>query len=154
MPIALIITFAILGIALIVLEIFFLPGTTIAGVAGGLFLVASVWVAFASFGSDIGWYTIGAIALMLTVSIYLFVKLGVMDKVSLKTEIDSKLDAKNQFVQVGDRGTASSRLAPMGNADINGQMVEVKSINGFIDVDADIEVVSADKQEILVKQVV
>ena len=56
MPIALIITFAILGIALIVLEIFFLPGTTIAGVAGGLFLVASVWVAFASFGSDIGWY--------------------------------------------------------------------------------------------------
>lgn len=154
MPIALIITFAILGIALIVLEIFFLPGTTIAGVAGGLFLVASVWVAFASFGSDIGWYTIGIIALMLTVSIYLFVKLGVMDKVSLKTEIDSKLDAKNQFIQVGDRGTASSRLTPMGNADINGQMVEVRSINGFIDVDADIEVVSADKQEILVKQVV
>lgn len=154
MPIALIITFAILGIALIVLEIFFLPGTTIAGVAGGLFLVASVWVAFASFGSDIGWYTIGIIALMLTVSIYLFVKLGVMDKVSLKTEIDSKLDAKNQFVQVGDRGMASSRLASMGNADINGQMVEVKSINGFIDVDADIEVVSADKQEILVRQIV
>lgn len=154
MPIALIITFAILGIALIVLEIFFLPGTTIAGVAGGLFLVASVWVSFASFGNDIGWYTIGIIALMLTVSIYLFVKLGVMDKVSLKTEIDSKLDAKNQFVQVGDRGTASSRLVPMGNADINGQMVEVKSINGFIDVDADIEVVSADKQEILVRQIV
>ena len=42
----------------------------------------------------------------------------------------------------------------MGNADINGQMVEVKSINGFIDVDADIEVVSADKQEILVRQIV
>ena len=85
MPIALIITFAILGIALIVLEIFFLPGTTIAGVAGGLFLVASVWVSFASFGNDIGWYTIGIIALMLTASIYLFVKLVVMDKVYLKT---------------------------------------------------------------------
>lgn len=153
MTIALIIIFALLGIALIILEIFFLPGTTIAGIVGGLFILASIWVSFSSFGSHIGWYTTAGTAIMLTLSIVLFIKLGVMDKISLKIEIDSKVEAKDKVVKVGDRGVASSRLAPIGNAEINGFVVEVKSITGFIDVATHIEVISADKQEILVRAI-
>lgn len=154
MTVALIITFALLGIALLVLEIFFLPGTTIAGIAGGLFILASIWVAFASFGSHIGWYTIAGIAIVLTLSIVLFIKLGVMDRVSLKAEIDSKVEAKNDMVKAGDIGVAISRLAPIGNAEINGVVVEVKSINGFVDVGTQIEIISADSQEILIRTIV
>ncbi len=154
MTVALIITFALLGIALLILEIFFLPGTTIAGIAGGLFILASVWVAFASFESHIGWYTIAGIAIVLTLSIVMFIKLGVMDRVSLKAEIDSKVEAKNEMVKVGDTGVATSRLAPIGNAEINGFIVEVKSITGFVDVGTRIEIISADRQEVLVRTVV
>lgn len=77
-----------------------------------------------------------------------------MDRVSLKTEIDSKVEAKNEMVKVGDTGVATSRLAPIGNAEINGFVVEVKSITGFVDVGTRIEIISADRQEVLVRTVV
>lgn len=153
MTIALIITFALLGITLLILEIFFLPGTTIAGIAGGLFILASIWVSFASFGNAVGWYTVAGIAIMITLSIFLFIRLGVMDKVSLKAEIDSKVEAKNKTVKEGDIGVAISRLAPIGNADINGFVVEVKSVMGFVDVGTGVKVVSADRQEVLVSPI-
>ena len=41
MILALIITLIVLGIAFLLLEIFFLPGITIAGIAGGLCLAAA-----------------------------------------------------------------------------------------------------------------
>ncbi len=76
-----------------------------------------------------------------------------MDKVSLKAEIDSKVEAKNKTVKEGDIGVAISRLAPIGNADINGFVVEVKSVMGFVDVGTGVKVVSADRQEVLVSPI-
>ena len=150
---ALIIIFIILGIALLILEIFFLPGTSIAGIAGGAFLIVAVWVAFSAFGAKVGWYSVAGIIVVFGLSLYIFLKAGVMDKISLKTEIDGKVEAKDEIIKAGDRGIASSRLAPIGNAEIDGFVVEVKSITGFVDAGAEIEVISVNKQEILVKSI-
>lgn len=75
-----------------------------------------------------------------------------MDKISLRAEIKSTVEGKDTNIKVGDRGVSLSRLAPIGNAEINGKITEVKSIRGFVDADTDIEVIAADKQEILVRR--
>lgn len=152
MILALIITLIVLGIAFLLLEIFFLPGITIAGIAGGLCLAAAAWLSFSYYGVTVGWYTVVAVVVIFSISVYLFIKTGVMDKISLQAEIKSTVEGKDTNIKVGDRGVSLSRLAPIGNAEINGKITEVKSIRGFVDADTDIEVIAADKQEILVRR--
>ena len=152
MILALIITLIVLGIAFLLLEIFFLPGITIAGIAGGLCLAAAAWLSFSYYGATVGWYTVVAVVVIFSISVYLFIKTGVMDKISLRAEIKSTVEGNDTNIKVGDRGVSLSRLAPIGNAEINGKITEVKSIRGFVDADTDIEVIAADKQEILVRR--
>ena len=57
-----------------------------------------------------------------------------LDKLALKKNIDSKVDrSAEQSVKVGDTGISTTRLAQIGYAEINDKIVEVKSMNGFLD---------------------
>ena len=54
-------------------------------------------------------------------------------KLALKKDIDSKVDrSAEDSVKVGDTGISTTRLAQIGYAEINGKIVEVKSIDGFL----------------------
>lgn len=153
MYLTVIIVFAAIGIALILAEIFLLPGTTLVGFFGVAFMAAASWVAFSQLGTTAGWITTFIMLVLLIPAIYAFIKFGVMDKTSLKAEIDSTVEAKEDFASVGQRGVAMSRLSPVGNALFDGKTVEVKSVEGMIDAGTEIEVVAADKQEILVRTI-
>ena len=68
------------------------------------------------------------------ISIWLFLRSRALEKMSLTTVIDGKNEPlKDMNIQVGDTGIALSRLAPMGNVRINGQTVEAKTYDDFID---------------------
>ena len=151
MDIALIILFVVLGVALLLLEIFFLPGITIGGIAGGGFMIAAIWVAFANFGNTIGWLTLIISFAILAIFVALFIKGKFWKRISLNTEIDSKVEHQNLVVQVGEKGVAISRLAPIGNANFSGNVLEVKSLSGFIDVGSEVEAMEVTENEILVK---
>jgi membrane-bound ClpP family serine protease len=148
---ALIILFVIVGIVLLLLEIFFLPGITISGIAGTLFFAAAIWLTFSTYGSVVGFYTLAGVVVLFIASIVIFIKAGVLDRISLKTEIQSKVETNITQIRVGQSGIALSRLAPMGKAEIEGITVEVKSISGFVNENTDIEVISTENNEILVK---
>ena len=52
---------------------------------------------------------------------------------SVKQNFDSKVDrSAEDSVKVGDIGISTTRLAQIGYAEINGKIVEVKSIDGFL----------------------
>lgn len=57
-----------------------------------------------------------------------------LDKLALKKDITSKVDrsAANK-VKVGDTGITTTRLAQIGYADIDGNIIEVKSMDGLLD---------------------
>jgi len=151
MEIALIILFVVLGVALMLLEIFFLPGITIGGIAGAGFLIAAIWVAFVNFSATIGWLTLIVSFALLATFIALFIKGKFWKRISLNTEITSKVEYQNLVVKVGEKGVAISRLAPIGNANFSGNVLEVKSLSGFIDVGSEVEAVEVSENEILVK---
>lgn len=57
-----------------------------------------------------------------------------MDKLSLKKTLDYKIDPlKGIRIRIGDKGTTITRLALIGNANINGNIIEVRSADGLID---------------------
>ena len=67
-------------------------------------------------------------------SLVWFMRSKTLDKLALKKDITSKVDrsAANK-VKVGDTGITTTRLAQIGYADIAGNIIEVKSMDGLLD---------------------
>lgn len=62
-----------------------------------------------------------------------FMRSKTLDKIALKKNITSKVDrSAEEKVKVGDIGVTTTRLALIGYAEINGDIVEVKSSDGFL----------------------
>ncbi len=142
----------LLGVALMMAEIFLLPGITIAGFAGGILMIASITYAFYYMGSTAGYITIGAnIAIGITTFIFL-IKSNTLDRIALKTDIESKVDQSElSQLHVGERGIAISRLNPIGKAEFKELIVEAKSFTGeFIDTEEAIEIVKIEPTNVLV----
>ena len=73
---------------------------------------------------------------------------------SLQANIDSTNATTAQLsVRPGQRGRALTRLALIGNAEIEGKNVEVKSAGGFIDEGTPVEVCSVEDALILVRPI-
>lgn len=140
MDIALVILFLFLGICFFILEIFFLPGISVGGVAGAVFSVAGVWYAFANIGTTAGWLSVLAAAVVFAVVIWLFMRAKVLERMSLTTRLDAA-DTPHPDVSglaVGDKGKAITRLAPMGMARFGDTELEVKSQDTLIDPGSEI----------------
>lgn len=144
----------LLATVLLVVEIVFIPGVGIAGIMGTLLMIASVFYAFFVISNVAGWVTLLIVSLI-CVSLFLWALYGnSLDKVALKKNIDStvsEVDVKS--FAVGERGVARTRLALIGEAEINGRIVEVKSEAGFIDEGAGIEIVRISGDSLFVKAV-
>ena len=95
MDIILVVLFMLFGIMFLLLEIFFLPGITVGGILGGCFLVASVWYAFATLGAIAGYIVLMASIVLFGLSIWLFIRSRLLDKVSLHSEVDGKVEPIN-----------------------------------------------------------
>ena len=66
-------------------------------------------------------------------SLVWFMRSKTLDKIALKKNITSKVDrSAEEKVKVGDIGVTTTRLALIGYAEINGDIVEVKSSDGFL----------------------
>lgn len=155
MEVAFIVGLILLGIFFMVLEVYFLPGISIAGIAGFGCMAGGVVMAYIHWGSSGGTATFGISAIALSGVLYWFYKSKTLDRMALKTEIESHVDPlKGSHVQVGDRGKTLSRLAPMGTILINGYSIEGKSENEMIDEDTEVEIIEVSNNNVTVKKIV
>lgn len=87
----------------------------------------------ANLGMAGGFITLGISAVACIGSLIWFMRSKMLDKLALKKDIDSKVDrSAEKSVKVGDTGISTTRLAQIGYAEINGNIVEVRSIDGFL----------------------
>ena len=142
-----------LGIIFFIVEFFFLPGITIAGIAGVLFIAVAVIFAYVNLGSGAGTLTLVGGLAFLGLAFWRFMKSKTLDKISLKTEIDEKIEPlKGLDIKVGDEGKTVSRLAPMGKMRINNAVVEAKVNDGFIDQGETVVVLEVYNTNVLVEK--
>ncbi|MGB4655765.1 MAG: NfeD family protein [Bacteroidales bacterium] len=146
-----VIALIILGILLLMLEIFVLPGTTVAGIAGTILIVYAIWKSYSVLGSTNGTLVLISTLVLLGVFAYLTYRFGNWKKVALKTSLDGKVN-ENELdnINVDDEGVAVSRLAPSGKALINDIICEVHTYNEFIDQDTEIKVINKEDNKIYV----
>ena len=152
MTIFIIILLLVLGVVLILLEFFVLPGITVAGIAGVVMILGGIYLSYHHFGSTVGHLTVLGSVVFSLFALWLALKSGTWNRIMLKTEIDSKVEKlEENMVAIGDEGVCLSRLAPMGQVRIKNQIIEAKSTGVYIDEKTPIEVIKIVDKIIVVK---
>ncbi len=145
----------VLGVVLLLVEFFLLPGISIAGVGGAIFMVGGVIYSYIYLGSTAGNITLALSLLMLALAFVWLLKSKTLQKIALTADINETVDnSELRSLKPGDTGVAVSRLNPIGKVMVNDITVEGKSFDGeFIDEDAKIEVVKVETYNVLVKEI-
>ena len=152
MAIFVIIFLILLGLLLLLIEFAVIPGVTIAGIGGLALFVASVYIAFAEYGTVVGFIASIVILIAAPTMIVYFFKSKSGKKMILESEIDGKIEMVDaEKIHVGDIGKSISRLAPSGKAKVNGEVVEAQSTGAFIDQNVDIRVIKIHPNKIIVE---
>jgi len=149
-----VISLVVFGLALIVAEIIFVPGTTLVGVLGFAFLILGTGLSFRYFGSTTGWIIVGVTAVLSAVILYYSFSTNVWGKFSLKTSSDSKVN-EGEFDQltVGVEGQTTSTLRPVGKAEINNKTYEVKTSGEYMEAGKRVRVTKILSNQIFVEPI-
>lgn len=141
-----------LGVLFLLIEFFLLPGISIAGIAGAIFLIGGIIYSYIFLGNTAGTITLAASALLLAGSFGWLLRSKSLRKIALETNIDDTVDnSELKKINIGDTGITLSRLNPIGKIMINDVTAEGKSFDGeFIDEDMEIEVVKIETYNVLV----
>ena len=142
------------GLALIVAEIIFVPGTTLVGVVGFAFLILGTGLSFRYFGGEVGWITVGCTSVASGVILYYSFSANVWGKFSLKSKSDSKVnEGELDQLTVGTEGQTLSTLRPVGKAELNNKIFEVKTLGEYLDSGKRIRVIKILSNQIFVEPI-
>src|SRR4051812_2008933 len=131
----------LVGLALVVVEVIFVPGTTIVGVAGFVFIVIGVGLSFRYFGNSAGWLTAGGSAVAAGLSLYFSFKAGVWDRFSLKNTMEGNVnEGEMDTLKTGIEGITLSALRPFGKAELQDKTYEVKTMGNYVEAGTRIRV--------------
>ena len=141
-----------LGIVLLLIEFTILPGITIAGIGGVLLFGYSIYLAFSSYGSLAGFFTLGFVLIVAPTIVIMLFKGKSGKKMVLHTVLHGIANEINQEkVKIGDIGVTIGRLAPMGKIKVNNEVVEVRSTGTFINPGEKVRIIQIEKSQITVE---
>lgn len=143
------------AIILFLIELFVVPGISIAGILAGVCALLANYYAFVHISTMAGILTLVVTALSSIGSLVWFMRSKTLDRLSLKQNITSKVDRSAESrVHPGDTGITTTRLALIGYANINDNIVEVKSTGEFMDTNTPIRVARVVDGIILVEKII
>jgi membrane-bound ClpP family serine protease len=149
-----VISLILFGLFLIIAEIIFVPGTTLVGILGFIFLLLGVGLSFNYFGSETGWTTVGVSAVASGLILYYSFKANIWGRFSLKSSIQSKVNEGDlDLLTVGTEGIAVSALRPVGKATLGEKMYEVKTLGEYLDSGSRVRVIKIIMNQIIVEPI-
>ena len=153
MDILIVIVLCAIGILLILVEIFLIPGLTITGIGGAAFSIGGIFYAFKTLGATGGIITLISVAAIIAIAFVYLIKSKALDRIALKTDINSTVAGKElPAIAEGDQGISVSRLNPMGKVRVNNIVMEAKTLSGFIDENTPVTVVKVSPVQLIVKE--
>ncbi|AHM62603.1 hypothetical protein D770_21780 [Flammeovirgaceae bacterium 311] len=146
-----IILLILLGLALLVVEVIFIPGTTLVGLLGVAFAGLGVFLGFSAYGPEIGLWMLIATSIAAIASVVLSIRNKSWQNFSLDKSIDSRVNEDEVMVQVGARGVTISNLRPAGKAEFGGVAYEVRSHGQHLEVGTPVRVSRVEDKTIFVE---
>ena len=153
MSLTLITVVILIGLLLIVTEVFLVPGSTFVGVLGLIVVGVGIYYSFESFGFRTGAAILVGSGVVITALTYIGLKRMSNSKFTVKAAIDGKV---NEFdyshINIGDEGVTLTALRPEGKAIINDERITVFSKGFYIDTNMPVVVVNIKENKIIVEQ--
>ncbi len=174
------IIFILLGLLLVGLELFVVPGFGLPGIIGLIMVVAGLFLLMlpnfgsVSFDSDsqtwnaagqvfmerLSWFSVSLILALLIIALlakYMVPRLGSYSKLVLKGEQDSSRGYVAGLTQadlppVGAEGVATSTLRPSGKISIEDKLYDAVSVGGFIEKNTQVKVIQIDGFRLVVDE--
>ena len=154
MTLTIIILFILIGVFLIWLEFFIVPGITIAGIGGAVLMLGGIAFAYKDLGRTTGHLVLLATLVTVTILLVVSFRSNTWKRTALTTNVEGIVEGINkEKVKTGDQGTTISRLAPMGKIMVNGEIIEGKSKLGYIAENEKIEVLEIYSTNVLVRKI-
>lgn len=148
----LIVLLLLIGLALIIIEVVFVPGTTIVGLMGVIFAGAGIIISYRHFGGDVGFYILLGTGAVTAVALYFSFRSEAWTQFANKSSMNSKVnEGSTDTLKLGDEGVALSALRPMGTVDFKSGQFEVKTLGDYVDVGTRVTIVHIDGAQIIVK---
>ena len=155
----------ILGVILIMLEIFVIPGFGIAGISGIILVVGGLTMSLLNntvfdfqnvSGMDTGRAALTVLlglGIGFTLVIWLSNKIGhkgPLKKMALNADLEKAVSSPNLTQLIGKEGTAATVLRPSGKVSIEGELYDGVSESGFIEKGTPIKVVRFESAQVYV----
>ena len=111
MNIFLVVLLVLAGVALLLAEMFLLPGFGIAGISGFACLIGAVVVAYLAISSMAGYITLAACVILSGLAIWGFVRSDALDKMALDTKIDSHVELADNKLAKEEKKAKPTKVA-------------------------------------------
>ena len=150
-----IISLLLIGLLLMVVEVVFIPGTTIVGILGVIFAGAGIIITYRQFGSDAGLYVFIGTAAFTVVALIISFRSKAWTRFANKSAISSKVnEGITASLSEGEEGIALSTLKPFGKAQFKTGEFEVRSLGDYLDAGTKLKIVSIQSNQIIVKPLI
>ena len=149
-------TLIVIGMILIILEIFIIPSFGVIGIIGLVLMLSGVFKVADTFAEGLIYLLITLLATGLI--IFIGIKTGHLNKLWRKISLREKQNndqgyvaPKQEYINyLGKTGVALTLLRPAGSAKIGGERVDVVTDGSFIPKDAKIKVIAVEGTRIIV----
>ena len=147
-------TLLLIGLLLVILELVFIPGTTVVGLLGLVFTIAGIVICYSHFGRQTGMYILTGSVLVTGVALYFSFRTGAWSSFALKSSIDSKVnEGAHDTLQVGDEGVTISTLRPIGKASFRDKILEVKTSGNYLEQGTKVKISLLQANQIIVEPI-
>lgn len=153
----------ILGLGLIALEVFVIPGFGVAGVLGITLMLGSVFFVFDKayeFRTAVMWLSVSVIltAGMAILAAFFLPETRIFQRLALSTVMDTEMGYHSSSPEdfqgyLGQSGVALTPLRPSGTARIADKRVDVVTVGDFIPQDSNVKVVEVEGSKVFVEAV-
>jgi membrane-bound ClpP family serine protease len=152
--VTLLIALAIAGILLVIIEIIFIPGTTVVGFLGGAMSIYAVAKSYVAFGNTTGNIFLVSTSIGFGLILFLCLHYNVWNRFAMNETSEGKaLNDVEEEIQIGDQGISLSDLRPVGKAEINNKHYEVQTLGEFCPHNTALVVIEVNRHKIIVQPV-
>ena len=142
------------GLLLVIVEIVFIPGTTVVGVIGVVLSFVGIFFGYREFGSSTGHLILASTTAAMGLMVYYAFQSKTWSKVALKNTIDSRNnEGFLESFAVNEEGVCVSALRPVGKAEFNKRLVEVYSEGDYVDAGTKVRIKEVSPAGIIVVQI-
>jgi membrane-bound ClpP family serine protease len=140
------------GLAFIVAEVIFIPGTTFVGFIGAAFGILGIIKIYIEEGNTAGHIALGISLALFGILFYVILKYNVWSGVSLNDTMTNKVNENLlDRLSVGDTGITKSALRPVGKGIFEDTEYEIQTLGHYVEANTAIRIIQIIGLKIIVE---